>query len=157
MLTKNKFPLLLLLFLSVTSVAVVSCEKDDEEEDIVYTLTGDANGNQEAPNKVTTPGTGTIAGTYNKNSRILQYTITWTGLTSNVNNMHFHGPAFPGVAAGVSKAITGWTATTAGSVSRSDTLTADQEAQMLGGKWYYNIHTVNNGGGEIRGQVFTMR
>jgi hypothetical protein len=32
-------------------------------------------------------------------------------------------------------------------------LTAEQKAAILAGKTYVNIHTVNFGGGEIRGQI----
>jgi hypothetical protein len=31
------------------------------------------------------------------------------------------------------------------------TLSAAQETDLLNGKYYINIHTANNGGGEIRG------
>jgi hypothetical protein len=33
------------------------------------------------------------------------------------------------------------------------TLTAAQSADLLAGKWYVNLHTAANGGGEIRGQA----
>ncbi|MEP7029817.1 MAG: CHRD domain-containing protein, partial [Pseudolabrys sp.] len=33
------------------------------------------------------------------------------------------------------------------------TLTDAQEADMMAGKWYVNVHTANNKGGEIRGQL----
>ncbi len=51
--------------------------------------------------RVTTSASGTISGTYNKNTNILLYTITWNGLSAAPSAMHFHGPADPGVATGV--------------------------------------------------------
>ena len=33
------------------------------------------------------------------------------------------------------------------------TLTPEQAADLEAGKWYFNIHTEKNKGGEIRGQV----
>jgi hypothetical protein len=33
------------------------------------------------------------------------------------------------------------------------TLTADQVKDLLAGKWYFNVHTAQNPGGEIRGQI----
>ena len=33
------------------------------------------------------------------------------------------------------------------------TLTDDQAAQLAAGKWYFNIHTTQNKGGELRGQM----
>ena len=35
----------------------------------------------------------------------------------------------------------------------SATLTDAQEADLVGGKYYVNVHTAANPGGEIRGQV----
>jgi hypothetical protein len=32
-----------------------------------------------------------------------------------------------------------------------------QEADLLAGKWYYNIHTTFKGAGEIRGNMTAMR
>ncbi|MDP1566904.1 MAG: CHRD domain-containing protein, partial [Polaromonas sp.] len=38
-------------------------------------------------------------------------------------------------------------------MSGQATLTAAQMADLLGGKWYANIHTARYPGGEIRGQM----
>lgn len=145
--------------LLVALASFSSCDKDDDKpEDMMYTLTGNANGAQEAPTRVTTNATGTIAGTYNKNTNILQYTITWNGLSAAPSGMHLHGPADPGVAANIKIGITGFTAAATGSVSRTDTLKSEtDEADFLQGRWYYNIHTPANPGGEIRGQIFPTR
>ncbi|HZF66229.1 MAG TPA: CHRD domain-containing protein [Chitinophagaceae bacterium] len=145
---------------AVFSATFFSCEKDDNDEDtnVVYNLTGNANGAQEAPDRVTTAASGTISGTYNKNTNILQYTITWNGLSSAPSAMHLHGPADPGVAAGVKIPVPGFTAAASGSINRTDTLKTDaDEADFLQGRWYYNIHTPANPGGEIRGQIFPTR
>jgi hypothetical protein len=149
------------LFLAFVGISfgVISCEKDkDDNDEMMYTLTGNANGTQEVPIRVTTSATGTISGTYNKNTNIMQYTITWNGLSSAPSAMHFHGPADPGVAAGVKIGISGFTTAATGSISRSDTLkTEADETDLLQGRWYYNIHTPANPGGEIRGQIFPTR
>ncbi len=159
--TKMK-PNVVALFFAFAALSVTgfSCSKDDDDDDaeVVYNLTGNANGFQEAPTRVTTTATGTISGTYNKNTNILQYTITWNGLSSAPSAMHFHGPADPGVPAGIKVPIPGFTAAASGSVSRTDTIKTDtDEADFLQGRWYYNIHTPANPGGEIRGQVFPTR
>jgi hypothetical protein len=150
-------PAFVLMFIT-TSVVTMSCSKEDEEDDVIYTLTGNANGTQEVPIRVTTTATGTITGTYNRTTNILQYTITYTGLSSAPSAMHLHGPADPGVAANVKIPITGFQAAATGSVSRTDTLKTDaDETDFLSGRWYYNIHTPANTGGEIRGQIFPTR
>jgi hypothetical protein len=145
---------ILILFSSVLFLWVaVSCNKDDDDPvSNKYNITGSASGAQEVP-AVTTPGTATITATYDADANTLPYTITWTGLSGTVNNMHFHGPADPTISAGVQIAITGWPTTPAGTVSGTATLTEEQEVDLLSGKWYYNIHTSFKSSGEIRGNL----
>jgi hypothetical protein len=74
-------------------------------------------------------------------------------LTGTATLGHFHGPALAG--ANASPVITfnlinnGAVGSATGTITLNDT----QEADLLAGKWYSNIHTQANGGGEIRGQV----
>jgi hypothetical protein len=62
---------------------------------------------------------------------------------------HFHGPADPGKNAGVAVPITPNTSPLEGST----TLTDAQAADLQAGRWYVNVHTAANPGGEIRGQL----
>ena len=82
----------------------------------------------------------------------ISITGSYIGMTSNVNNSHLHGLAGPGVAIGVIFGLSN-TAGTSGTFSGSDTLSPANLAGLLAGLTYINIHTVNNGSGEIRGQV----
>ena len=136
----------------------VSCDKDDDDKPLSnkYNVTGSASGAQEVP-VVASNGTATLVSTYDADANTLAYTITWADLNDNVNNMHFHGPADPTISAGVAIAITGWTATKAGTISSTATLTETQETELLGGKWYYNIHTPFKTSGEIRGNLTATR
>jgi hypothetical protein len=140
--------------LSAFLLASIGCSKDDNNNNqkTTYTLSGSASGAQEVP-AVTTQGTGTLTGSYNSSTNAISYTITWTGLSGPPSLMHFHGPAAAGENASVVLPITGFPATAAGTISGSGALTDAQEADLLAGKWYYNIHTSAHGGGEIRGQV----
>ena len=152
--TKTLLPIVLA---GVLLIATVSCDKDDDKPlSNKYNITGSANGAQEVP-AVTTSGTGTITAVYDADNNKLDYTINWTGLSGNVNNMHFHGPADPTISAGVQIGITGWPAAMAGSVTGTATLDATQETDLLAGKWYYNIHTTFKGSGEIRGNLTAVR
>jgi hypothetical protein len=63
---------------------------------------------------------------------------------------HFHGPAPVGVNAGVIVPVKG---SVASPIRGEATLTPEQSADLLAGKWYFNVHTAANPGGEIRGQV----
>src|SRR5687768_12457576 len=150
MISTKLFSSLLLCGGLLLITAILSCNKDDDPPSNKYNVTGNASGAQEVP-AVTTSGTGTITAVYDADNNKLDYTITWTGLTGTVSNMHFHGPADPTISAGVQIGIDNWTATMAGTVSGTATLNETQEADLLAGKWYCNIHTTFRAGGEIRG------
>lgn len=120
----------------------------------VFTLSGPMDVQQAGTNggfgSGTGIGTGTISGTYDDTTNLLNYSISWQDLTSPVTNAHFHLGA-PGVSGGVSLGIPGpWTSPEIGT---DIPLNPTQEAQLLAGDWYVNIHTQNFGAGEIRGQV----
>lgn len=135
------------------SVFFVACDKDDDDDDdIMYTISGDASGAQETP-AVITGASGTLSGTYNSNTNRLDYNITWTGLSDNVSAAHFHGPALTGVAASPIIDLTVTTNGTTGSITGSATLADSTETHLLSGRLYYNLHTLANPTGEIRGQV----
>ncbi|MGX1324217.1 hypothetical protein AB7M17_007670 [Bradyrhizobium sp. USDA 377] len=98
----------------------------------------------------TSSGTGTAELDYDAASKKLSWTVSYSGLSGPATAAHFHGPAEAGKNAGVAVPIAN-----AGSspVKGEATLTDAQAADLLGGKYYINIHTAANPGGEIRGQV----
>ena len=100
------------------------------------------------PNASTATGTADID--YDAASKKLTWKLTYSGLTGPATAAHFHGPAEPGKNAGVAVAIPN--ATTSPNEG-SATLTDAQAADLLAGKYYVNVHTAANPGGEIRGQV----
>ena len=95
-------------------------------------------------------GTGTADLDYDPASKKLTWKLTYTGLSGPATAAHFHGPAEAGKNAGVAVAIPN---ATASPVEGSATLTDAQAADLVAGKYYINIHTAANPGGEIRGQV----
>ncbi|TKW79642.1 MAG: CHRD domain-containing protein [Bradyrhizobium icense] len=95
-------------------------------------------------------GTGTADIDYDPASKKLSWKLTYTGLSGPATAAHFHGPAEAGKNAGVAVGIPN---VTAGPVEGSATLTDAQAADLVAGKYYINIHTAANPGGEIRGQV----
>jgi len=110
-------------------------------------------GNQEVP-VIPTSATGrgilTFIGDH------LFYNIPYTNLTSGGTIAHIHGPAAPGVGAGVLVGLQNPSGTS-GALTGSAVLTPQQLAYILGGQTYLNIHSINNGGGEIRGQVWPLQ
>jgi len=99
---------------------------------------------------VESKGSGTLSATYDTASKSLNYTANYSGLTGDATAAHFHGPAVAGQNAGVVVPVTG---SAASPIKGSATLTDAQAADLTAGRWYVNIHTAANKGGEIRGQV----
>jgi hypothetical protein len=80
----------------------------------------------------------------------LTWKLTYSGLSGPATAAHFHGPAEAGKNAGVKVPIPNATSSPA---EGSATLTDEQAADLTAGKYYVNVHTAANPGGEIRGQV----
>ncbi len=97
----------------------------------------------------TSAGKGTADVTYDTASKILTWKVTYSGLTGPATMAHFHGPAAPGTNAPVVIPFKD----TASGAEGSTTLTDAQAADLMAGKYYINVHTEANKGGEIRGQV----
>jgi hypothetical protein len=96
----------------------------------------------------TSKGTGTVTATYDTTSKKLSWKGSYADLTGPATAAHFHsGEA--GKNGPVAVPITPNTSPFEGSA----TLTDAQAADLLAGKWYVNVHTAENKGGEIRGQV----
>src|ERR1700747_3632306 len=102
------------------------------------------------PNASTATGDGTF--TLNPATKELTWVVTFTGLTGPATAAHIHGPAAAGVNAGVVVPFDPPKAP-AGEIKGSKALTDDQIADLKAVKYYANIHTDTNKGGEIRGQL----
>jgi CHRD domain len=95
-------------------------------------------------------GTGNAEVTYDTTTKMVTWRVTFDNLTGPATAAHFHGPAAPGANAGVALLIgNNPTSPATGSATLDDAKAAD----LMGGRWYVNIHTAANRGGEIRGQV----
>ncbi len=106
-------------------------------------------GATEVPANAST-GSGTLEASLDKQTSVLSWTLSYSGLTGPVKAGHFHGPAVAGSNAGVALAFTG---SVESPIKGSATLTAAQIDDLMAGKWYVNLHTAANPGGEVRGQV----
>jgi len=111
------------------------------------------NGASEVP---AVPGNGTATASLTFVGSRLFYTVNYSGLSSAGTAMHIHGPADPTVGAGVLVPLNSPIGTN-GTVSGSVALAPQIMAYLLAGQTYLNIHTVNNGGGEIRGQIWPIQ
>ena len=108
----------------------------------------DLKGSSEVPPNQSA-GTGSVTATFDTASKKLTWKGSYSGLTGAATAAHFHGPAEPGKNAGVAIAIKPFTSPFDGSA----TLTDAQASDLTGGRWYVNVHTAANPGGEIRGQM----
>ena len=99
-------------------------------------------------------GTGIGSMNFNSVTKILSWSVTYSGLSGACTSAHFHGPAAAGASA---SPIVTMTCSASPLTGTSVALNATQEGQLLSGQWYINIHTAANPGGEIRGQVLPVR
>jgi len=153
-----------LLFVFVFGIS--SCEKNAEKKKttdyqkngILLTAANEVPAN-------TSTALGIMDVFYSKETRLLTWSVTWSGLTGAVALMHIHGLAPSGFAAGVVYNIitpTNGLATPNAILypatgKFSGTMLADgfvvKEQDLLNGLYYMNIHTATYPGGEIRAQI----
>ena len=81
----------------------------------------------------------------------IAYRIVFQGMNGPQTNAHFHGPAAPGVPAGVMVALPVGVNPKVGSF----VATPPQLAAFLAGNVYINIHSTFAGGGELAGRWLT--
>jgi len=119
----------------------------------VFSCSSTLDGNQEVL-PTTSPGTGTMIGTFDDTINLLSWNISWLNLflPTTELSMHFHGPAPAGINAGIQVTIEANPGFISPSIGNT-LITPLQESDLLAGLWYINLHTTVEPGGEIRGQV----
>lgn len=114
-----------------------------------------------------TGGTGGEIGagiSYDDVTNILSINVGWgssqgfTDLSSASSNSHIHGPTANNFGAGFTQTAgvlfnltRSSNLATGGTITQTVLLTEPQETDLKNGKYYINVHTANNGGGEMRG------
>lgn len=146
----------LLLLVTALSLFIFSSCTTDKLNDEIYTVSNlPLSGLQEVPQRLTS-GNGTMDLVYNKETRLLSYTVRWNSLSGPVVQAHIHGTADKGFNAGV---LQDWTSAISKTVAGTYTGTVlidgvvFKEEDLLLGRYYVNIHTALFTGGEIRGQI----
>lgn len=135
------------LIAGVSTVALVGCGMMGTNNNTVR-FSGAMNAASEVPPNMTR-GSGMAEASLDKTTNVLKYKITYSGLSGPATMAHFHGPAVAGANAGVMVPFQ----SPASPIEGQATLTGAQAADLMAGKWYANIHTAANPGGEIRGQM----
>jgi hypothetical protein len=112
------------------------------------TLKADLKGTNEVPPNAS-PATGKAEAKLDTETSVLTWVVTYKDLTGPAVGAHFHGPSEPGKNAGIVLPFR----TTQSPIEGTATITETQMADLLAGKWYANVHTAANPGGELRGQM----
>ena len=155
-------------------VAVIACddttEPDVNRNTVTFTATLTPTDEVPTPTGNTASSAGTFTGVLDTVTKLFTYDVVFSGLTSNVNNGHIHGPADPGVTAGAllnfntlpgaqfsfgqQSGTAHGTVVLNSTTSITTSVNGDSLRKLLfAGKTYANIHTTTNPGGEIRGKI----
>jgi hypothetical protein len=163
---------MLLCLSALAMIVVVSCEDSTEPAVVNNTVTFTATMTPagEVPAVTGSSGTGTFTAVLDTVTNIMTYDIAFSGLSSNVTVGHIHGPSSAAATAspiltfsntggqtfttGATSGIAHGTALMTTATAFTGTVNGDSLRKLLfAGQAYANIHTSNNTGGEIRGQI----
>jgi hypothetical protein len=119
-----------------------------------------------------TPGTGGEIGagiSFDNFTNVLTINVGWgtgngfTNLTGAATASHIHGPTPSSGTAAFTQAVgvlfnltRNDSTANAGFISTTVNLTGAQATELLAGRYYINIHTSTNSGGEIRGNLVAV-
>ena len=142
------------------SLSFTACNKDDNPVTTNPTtrFAATINGANEKPTSTTSPATGTFAGSLNESTRVLSYTVTYSGFpaSSTVTAGHLHR-VIPGDAAGVNGVNPSPEIpfpTLVSPITSTTTLLSQARVDsMKNGFYYANIHSSNFPMGAIRGNI----
>ena len=145
------------LLLATSLLVATACSKKENKDPMpmpaaLPAVTGAFSGAQEVP-AVPTTATGAFAGTFDKATRELRFTVTFSGLAPVAGHLHTGAPGANGpvflpfpfnnaASTGFDSPITGTTI-----------LSPAQAAALLASGVYANLHTVARPGGEIRADL----
>jgi hypothetical protein len=135
---------ILLFVLAGVLITVSSCKKSNDPN-VIFKAT--INGASETPpNSSTATGTATL--TYNKDTKIFNIIVNFTGITATISHIHKGAIGVPG---GV---IFGFPTPIVSPINyTSAVLDSTQNADLNLNLYYVNIHSAEFPAGEIRGQL----
>jgi len=138
-------PVLMIMILAGLFLIAGSC--DDDEDSSEDSFSAVLNGASEVPpNGSTATGTATL--TYNKDTKIFNIVVEFSGITPSQGHIHV---GEVGVAGAV---VFPFTAALTSPVNyTSPELTDAQEIDLYANQYYVNLHTTLYPAGEIRGQL----
>lgn len=127
-------------------LAVLSCKNDEvASKEVNFNIT--LKGTNEVPANASA-ATGTFVAVYNKDTKILKYTINYAGITPTAWHIHKGAATVTGAIV-----FNFGTTFTSPYVNQIVAFTSDQETDLLAGNYYVNVHSALFAAGEIRGQL----
>ena len=114
------------------------------------------NGASEVP-PTDTKGSGYFTAVYRPSTKVLEYRLNLVGLSGPVTIAYLQGPAGPGENAEKIVPIDGPLYRDRSSIWDGVTLTEEQAADVVAGRWYVNVMTEKFPDGEVRGQILPLK
>ena len=118
----------------------------DAQIEFVSTLSGAA----ERPSPVASAATGTFAGKLDRATRVLSYTVTYSGLTPVMGHLH---RITPNATNGVGPVEVPFASLGSPIIGTTTLTTAGRVDSLINGFYYANLHTTAFPAGEIRGNL----
>lgn len=130
----------------------MSCSKEDNPGTLstptVSVLTATVNGANEKPTSNTSTAVGSFVGNLNTTTRVLSYTVAYSGITPTAGHLHRVTAAN-----GTGPVDIPLPSLTSPIIGTTAALAQSKVDSMLAGFYYVNLHTAAYPGGEIRGDI----
>ncbi len=138
--------------LSLGVAGLISCQDEVNQPTTsnVVLLRASMTGAAERPTPNNSTATGAFTGSLDTTTRVLSYTVTYSGLTPTMGHLHRITPNATNFAGGVEIPFPALTSPITGTATLA---TKSRVDSMLNGFYYSNLHTTAFPGGEIRGDI----
>ncbi|MBO0947587.1 CHRD domain-containing protein [Fibrella forsythiae] len=146
-------PFAKLVAFSALAILSIACKNTDNNTVVVtpdppIQLVSTLSGAGEKPTSATSAATGTFVGKLDRASRVLSYTLTYSGLTPTAG--HLHRVTAANGTGGVDVPFASLASPIIGTTTIS---TVGKVDSLINGFYYANLHTTAYPGGEIRGNL----
>ena len=143
----------ILLFVLTGLALTTACKKDNgSDTPAIMQVSGTLNAAQTIPNVGSSNGSGTVTGTYDPTTKVLTYSVAYTGITPTAGHIHYGDPRHyspTGVMVAFDR-----TKLATSPITGTATLTAQQADSLLAGHTYTNLHTqAHPADGELRANL----
>lgn len=140
--------------LSLATLLITACKNNDVSQVTTTNNTVPLQATLAGPNERPTPNnstaTGAFTGTVDTVSRVLSYTVTYSGLTPTMGHLHRITPNSTTFSGGVEVPFASLTSPITGTATLASKARVDS---LLNGFYYANLHTSAYPAGEIRGNI----